>query len=135
MKKTIIKFLLVGVVNTAVGAGVMFVLFNAARVDYWISSACNYILGGMLSYFLNKYFTFENYEKSIAQVLLFILNLVVCYMLAYFLSKKIVCFILSSQDETMRGNISLLVGMCLYTVLNYFGQRFIFSIPKESVRE
>ena len=57
---TTIKFLMVGVINTLVGTGLMFILYNVFSVNYWISSASNYIVGSIVSYFLNKYFTFQN---------------------------------------------------------------------------
>ena len=64
----LVKFLIVGGVNTAVGAGVMFLLYNLGHCSYWISSACNYIVGGVVSFFLNKYFTFKNTQKSFKQI-------------------------------------------------------------------
>lgn len=60
LDKTVLRFLLVGVVNTLVGAGLMFLLYNVANCSYWLSSAANYVVGGIVSFFLNKYFTFEN---------------------------------------------------------------------------
>lgn len=121
----LLKFLAVGVVNTIVGAGVMFLLYNVFEVSYWISSACNYIVGGIVSFFLNKFFTFKNNQKSIKQVVLFILTLAVCYFLAYIAAKKIIYFIFSTSPEKIKGNIALICGMCLYTGLNYLGQRLI----------
>ena len=53
------KFLLVGVINTLVGTAIMFGLYNLAHCSYWVSSAANYILTSILSFFLNKYFTFK----------------------------------------------------------------------------
>ena len=123
--KSVFKFLLVGVANTAVGAGTMFILYNLAHCSYWLSSAANYVVGGILSFFLNKFFTFQNQEKSVLQVALFVLNLALCYFIAYFCAKKAVYALLASQTESVRGNAALFCGMCLYTALNYFGQRFI----------
>ena len=40
---SMLRFLLVGVVNTLVGAGIMFLLYNLAGCSYWLSSAANYI--------------------------------------------------------------------------------------------
>src|SRR5699024_8647251 len=54
------KFLLVGVVNTLVGSAIMFGLYNLAGWGYWVSSAMNYLLTSILSFFLNKYFTFQS---------------------------------------------------------------------------
>jgi putative flippase GtrA len=125
---TTIKFLIVGVVNTIVGTGLMFILYNLFSVNYWISSASNYVVGSIVSYFLNKYFTFQNKEKSWKQVFIFIINISVCYLIAYGLAKPVVSFVLSGFSEKMQGNISMLVGMGLFVALNYLGQRlFVFK--------
>lgn len=60
------KFLLVGVINTLVGTGIMFGLYNLANCSYWVSSAANYVLTSILSFFLNKHFTFQS--RSAARV-------------------------------------------------------------------
>ncbi len=122
---TTLKFLLVGVVNTVVGTGLMFLLYNVFSASYWISSASNYIVGSIVSYFLNKYFTFQNKEKSWKQVLVFALNITCCYLLAYGAAKPVVEYILSGAGEKIQGNVSMLVGMGLFLVLNYLGQRLI----------
>ena len=41
--KTTIKFVLVGIINTAVGTAVMFVLYNLFCANYWFASAMNYV--------------------------------------------------------------------------------------------
>lgn len=123
--KTFLKFILVGILNTLVGSGVMFLLYNLFNASYWISSSCNYIIGGIVSYILNKYFTFNNKQKSIKQIILYIINLVLCYFISYYCAKKLFLFLLSSKSQKIQENISLFCGMCLYTLLNYFGQRFI----------
>lgn len=76
---TTVKFLLVGVINTLVGTGTMFGLYNCLGCSYWVSSAGNYIVGSIVSYFLNKYFTFKNRQKSVKTVLKFV---VTCRMLS-----------------------------------------------------
>ena len=74
---TLFRFLLVGVVNTLVGYGVMFGLYNLAGLHlwgdpgYWISSAANYLVGSVVSFFLNKHFTFRSREKGPGVVLRF----------------------------------------------------------------
>lgn len=121
----ILKFLLVGVVNTIVGAGIMFALYNLAHCSYWFSSAMNYVACGIVSFVLNKHFTFQNDEKSVFQFLLFAFVTFVCYLIAYIGAKKLVRLALASLEETTRDNIALACGMCLYTALNFFGQKFI----------
>lgn len=125
----ILRFLLSGMANTLVGALMMFLLYNLGNVSYWISSAASYIAGGILSFFLNKFFTFKNTQKSIRQIILFAINLIVCYLIAYICAKKIVFFALQDKSEKIRGNAALFCAMCAYTVLNYIGQRFfVFKI-------
>ncbi len=39
---TAVRFVLVGIVNTLFGAGIMFVFYNCLHLNYWLSSASNY---------------------------------------------------------------------------------------------
>lgn len=122
--KKLAKFLVVGVINTLVGTAIMFGLYNLAHCSYWVSSAANYILTSILSFFLNKYFTFESREKSAAEVLRFAVNIAVCYLLAYGIAKPLCLAALSGASAAVRDNVSMFVGMCLFTGFNYLGQRF-----------
>ena len=122
--KTMLKFLLVGVVNTLVGSGIMFILYNLAGWSYWLSSAANYVAGGIVSYFLNKYFTFQNKERSWRQVGRFVLTVSACWLLAYGAAKPLVTLLMDGFPSKLQENVAMLTGMCLYTALNYLGQRF-----------
>ena len=128
---TIPKFLLTGVVNTLVGAAVMFLLYNLAGCSYWLSSAANYLVGGTVSFFLNKYFTFRNTERSWTQVLRFALTVAVCWLIAYGVAKPLMLRLLNGVGEKIQTNAAMVVGMGLYTVLNYLGQRFFAFRTKE----
>lgn len=127
----LLKFLLVGVVNTLVGSAIMFGLYNLAGCSYWVSTAANYLLASILSFFLNKYFTFQNREKSASQVLRFALNVAACYLLAYGIAKPLCLHLLADAGTAVRDNVSMLVGMCLFTGFNYLGQRFFAFAQKK----
>lgn len=120
----LIKFVIVGVVNTLVGMAIMFGLYNLAGCSYWVSSAANYILTSILSYFLNKTFTFGNKDGVGSTALRFALNIAVCYLLAYGIAKPAVNWLLSGASVSLRDNCSMLAGMVLFTGFNYIGQRF-----------
>lgn len=123
-----LKFMVVGVVNTVVGTAVMFIMYNVFHQSYWISSASNYVVGSILSYFLNKYFTFESKKKSLSQVLKFVLNISLCYLVAYGIAKPAVTWMLQGQQGALRDNLAMVVGMVLFTLLNYIGQRaYVFK--------
>lgn len=127
-----VKFLFVGVVNTVIGAGVMFVLYNGFKTSYWIATASNYIVGSIVSFFLNKYFTFKNNDKSFTQVLKFVCNISLCYFIAYGAAKPFISCLMTGFGRKVQDNLSMMFGMCLFIVLNYFGQRiFVFKEKKE----
>lgn len=127
--KKFLKFLLVGVANTLVGSAVMFGLYNLAGCSYWFSSAMNYVVGGILSFFLNRRFTFGAEDGGWRQVLRFAANVAVCYLIAYTAAQPFVEWLLKDAGESLRDNVSMLTGMVLYTGLNYLGQRF-FAFAK-----
>ena len=123
---TVLKFLAVGMVNTMIGTGTMFLLYNLAHCSYWVSSAANYIVGGIVSFFREKYLpvTFQSKTWEWSQVWKFAVNVTVCYLLGYGLAKPLVLHLLAGQAVNVQENVAMLVGMCLYTGLNYLGQRF-----------
>ncbi len=129
MKKMIdfvtIKFLIVGVVNTLVGTSVMFVFYNVFGFGYWVASASNYVVGSVVSFFLNKYFTFKSSKKSFREILYFVLNITICYVVAYGLTKPCVFYILKGTTDKVRDNVAMFIGMGLFVILNYLGQRFV----------
>ena len=73
------KFLLVGVLNTLVGNGLMFLLYNLGGLSYWPATAISYALASVMSYFLNRYFTFKYTQGGWQVVLRFALNIAVCW--------------------------------------------------------
>lgn len=124
LSSTVFKFAIVGVVNTAIGTTVMLFCYNLLHFNYWFSTAMNYVTGSMVSYFLNKYYTFQNKERNWKIVLRFIINIIVCYLLAYGIAKPLVASLLAGRAKAIQENGAMLVGMVLFMVLNYFGQRF-----------
>ncbi len=122
--KTFLKFILVGVANTVFGTAIMFILYNVFGVNYWVSSASNYVCGSILSYFLNKFFTFRSTEKGFGVIIRFVVNITLCYLIAYGAAKPLIRYILSGMGTRIQDNVAMLAGMGLFVILNYFGQRF-----------
>ena len=119
-----IRFLGVGVINTAVGTGTMFLLYNVFGAGYWISSASNYIVGSIVSYILNKKFTLKNQDSNKKTIIKFIVGIAVCYGIAYGIAKPLVHTLLSGQSQTVADNVAMLVGMGLFVIINYLSQKF-----------
>ena len=131
------KFILVGIINTIVGMGLQFVFYNVFGWEQYdwgviLASFLGNFIGSVVSYFLNKYFTFKNKEKGWKPVARFALNIAVCYTIAYVLVSPLVTWICSSIGWTMfgwsvekfAGNAALAVGACTFVACNYIGQRF-----------
>lgn len=130
LDKTFLRFIIVGVINTLFGTAIMFVFYNVFGLSYWLSSASNYFFGSILSYFLNKYFTFQYKKRDWKVVGRFVLNISVCYLIAYGAAKPLVRALLSGASSTIQENVAMLCGMCLFVALNYLGQRF-FAFKSE----
>ncbi len=130
------RFIIVGIINTIVGTAVMFGLYNLAGCSYWVSSAANYIVGSILSFCLNKYYTFNYKGDVLGSALRFAINIAVCYLLAYGIAKPLVLALLPGS-KTLQENVAMLVGMCLFVGFNYLGQRlFAFrAFPKRNPQQ
>lgn len=124
--KSFLTFLIVGVVNTLFGTAIMLVLYNVFGCSYWMSSFCDYFFGSILSYFLNKHFTFHYQGTDWRSIVKFALNIVVCYLIAYSLALPLTRQVLQHWELStpVVENVAMLVGTGLFMVINYIGQKF-----------
>jgi putative flippase GtrA len=119
------KFILVGILNTIVGSAIMFLLYNLAGFGYWAASLLNCGTTSVLSFFLNKYFTFDVREWSLKMIVFFSLVIAVSYIAAYGIAKPFIYRLLWNFDRKIQDNAAMLSGMGLFTTINYLGQRCI----------
>lgn len=128
------RFIMVGIMNTLIGMAAMFIAYNVFHLGYWLSSAMDYIIGSIFSYFANKHFTFKAEKKSAGEIVRFAINIVGCYFAAYSIAKPVVVSALEKTEwsVSVMEQISMLFGMCIFVVLNYFGQKyFVFRKKRE----
>ena len=123
--KTFFKFIITGIINTFVGAGIMFALYNFFHCSYWLSSIMNYIIGSIVSFLLNKYWTFKSKSFSFKEVLYFIVNIALCFFIAYGAAKPFAMYLLNGYSLSVQENTAMFIGMVIFTGLNYLSQRFI----------
>ena len=123
LKNSFLRFLLVGVGNTLLSMLLMFLLEG---LGYWPSTAIASVAGAAMSFFLNRYFTFRSEEDFWRSLGKFIVNVAVCYVVGYGLAKLLIPVPREPYAVPViwYERASKLLGMCLYTLLNYFGQRF-----------
>ncbi len=127
--KSFLLFLLVGGINTLISAVLMFLL---EKTGYWVSTVVAYAVGAAVSFFLNKRITFKSEENTAKAAGKFIINVAICYIVAYSLAQPLAALVLSATalSPLWIERIAKLFGMGLYTLINYFGQRF-FAFRKK----
>ena len=138
-----LKFILVGILNTVIGEGVVLLLTNPVGwKDFdWGPGAAAFVgvvIGSIVSYFLNKYFTFKNREKGWKPVVRFTVNIAACLLIRVLvatavsaLSKGMGWTMFGWDVNTFAGNLSWAIGACTFVACNYVGQRF-FAFREKS---
>ena len=126
LSREFLTFIVVGVVNTLFGTAIMLVLYNVFGCSYWVSSFCDYFFGSILSYFLNKHFTFHYQGTDWRSIVKCALNIIVCYLIAYSLALPLTRAALESLQlsKPVVENVAMLVGTVLFMIINYLGQKF-----------
>ena len=134
------KFLLVGILNTLVGNGLSFLLVNLVPWESFavgntgavnISGGISTVLASIMSYFLNKNFTFRYQGKDRMVAVRFALNIAICYVIAYNLLGTFAVRILANQPDWLVKNGSMVISACAFVGCNYFGQRFFAFREKD----
>ncbi len=140
-----LKFILVGILNTLVGEGVILLLLHLIgwKNFSWGAGAAAFVgtvVGSIVSYFLNKYFTFKNKEKGWKPMLRFTINIAACLLIRVLvatgvseLSKALSLTMFGMDVNSFAANLSWAVGACVFVACNYVGQRFFaFREKKEN---
>lgn len=139
------KFLLVGILNTLVGEGLKALFLALTPLAALPASAISVALSSVMSYFLNRYFTFQYKGDSFRAVLRFALNILICYVLSHAIALLLIYPLLTGAEggwfaglrlvsggsKTAADYIATYAGSCLFVGFNYLGQRFFAFREKE----
>lgn len=138
--KKLIFYCLLGFANYVICTGLMFLLYNLGICDDHVAPLINYGLGGIIWYFGNVKLVFKQ-KQTPALVIRFILEIIVCYLLCYYILSPRICrlFVRKLASTAAKDNIRMAVGSVVYAIVNYFGQRFFvfreFNRVKRKHRE
>ena len=117
-----IRFCAVGLLNTTVGLAVIFLLMRVGGMNYIAANLVGYIVGFLISFVLNRNWTFEHKGPILNAALQW--TLVVS--LAYLVNLSIV--ITCHQYMGINAYVSQLFGVAAYTILTFVsGRLFVFS--------
>jgi putative flippase GtrA len=132
-----VKFLFVGVLNTLLGAAIMFSLYNLSGFGYWGSTAISNVAAGIFSFFMNRSFTFGDKSSPGLPALKFTANIAMCYLLAFSLAKPLIFLLLNNMNlpQNAADNITMFTGMVIFTGLNYIGQRYFVFRKRKATSE
>lgn len=131
----VLHFGMIGVFNTLLGYALIMLFYNIFHWNYWVSSGTSYVIGSFFSFFANRKLTFHAEGDTMPYAVRFSINVVVCYFIAYGVAKPLVRSILLGYSKTIVENIALLVGICLFIVLNFLGQKFFVFHGKKEEKE
>lgn len=139
LDRALLYYVIVGVLNFSFCTALMFVLYNVFHVSEHIAQIVNYSLGSLIWYLSCRYLIFPGHRSDLRQLLRFLLEVLVCYLLSYYVIAPLVGRVLLQWEQVLNffsfggeakisGNCEMTVGLIAYAVLNYFGQRyFVFS--------
>ncbi len=127
MHYTFVRFILVGMINTIVGLSVMYLLLHLGGLSYWVSTFIGNSVGAIVSFLLNRSFTFRSQSSIYKSMLRFVAVILFCYVVSYTFGRNLVELMLRNSELTgsMKTDIAVFISTGLYTVLNYFCQKFI----------
>jgi putative flippase GtrA len=121
----ILKYLLVGIINTIVGYGIIFFLMFLG-VSPEISNIVGYAVGISVSYVLNKIYTFQSKAHPKKEFPKFVLSLLASYTLNF------LTLVLCIHILKINPYISQIISGAVYTVSGFvFLKYFAFRGSKD----
>ena len=119
LKHSFIRFLLVGIINTCVGLGVIYALKYFFGVNDVAANAGGYAVGLIVSFILNSKWTF-NYQGDVAPA---VVRFVLVFIVAY--SANLAVVLAAINIFGVNSYFAQAVGIPIYTLTFYFGSNLI----------
>ena len=121
--KQLAKFGIVGVTNTIVTLGTIYLLYTFTPFHYYITNGIGYILGFLNSFILNKLWTFKARGVLYRELFLFIIVFLVSYGVQLCVLHVLKVFL------ELNLVVAQILAMVFYTFTNYIGNRlFTFRV-------
>ncbi|MDD3236693.1 MAG: GtrA family protein [Candidatus Gastranaerophilales bacterium] len=148
ISKEFIRYCLVGVVNTIAGIGSAYFCLNVVKTSYLLATTVAYIVGIMVSFSLNKIFTFKNKDTHyIVQFFKFVASMLPSYVISYYLGWLLAREVLSLNNVILFAskfslflnmdypkfidNVAVIVSMMLYLALGFAVNKFFIFAKKK----
>lgn len=131
--KSLLIFLCIGLGNTIITqVGCQLLLVPVTNLwgptaGYWAPTAFFFALTGIISFVLNRKFSFKSKAPLGRSIFRFAVILIGCYLISFSLSRLIapafMGAVFPAVSDVWVTRISMLFAQVIYTLLNYLGQR------------
>lgn len=116
------RYILVGIINTGLGYAIIFSCMYIFGMGPAVSNFMGYGAGIVVSYFLNKFFTFKSKSKTTSEAVKFVAVFAVAY------SANLVALMLLITLFNIHQGLAQLVAGAIYILLSYIlNKRYVFQ--------
>lgn len=116
---SLVRFVLVGLANTAVGYGAIMLFHSGFGIDPVPANVGGYLIGAFLSYMLNRNFTFASARPHTEALPRFGLTVVSCFLLNLLVLK------IGLEVFALPVALAQALAVGVYTVAFYLTSRFL----------
>ncbi|MGZ8947320.1 MAG: glycosyltransferase [Methylococcaceae bacterium] len=114
----LIRYLLVGVANTLVGLSTIYFAMYFLQLNIVYANAVGYSVGILLSFMLNKAWTFNSSDRVISSFIRYVLVLAVAYV------ANLATVLITNSNFDLNPYIAQALGIIPYTVIGFLGSRY-----------
>ncbi|MFW5436011.1 GtrA family protein [Paenibacillus apiarius] len=131
------RYALVGVINTFVGLGLIYVLMHAAGWDHFASTFTGNTAGVLCSYVLNRFYTFRYEGAMLRSFVRFAAISMLCYGFAYMLLHPFIANTIEGAAPFLaavwRDSAVVLAESGVYTAASFLLHRYVTFADKRSL--
>jgi glycosyltransferase involved in cell wall biosynthesis len=123
-----IRYLIVGVANTLIGLGIIYLTMYFLQLDLVHANMIGYSVGILVSFVLNKSWTFKSQSHVVSSFLRYLLVLAIAYI------ANLETVLYANSHFALNPYISQALGIIPYTLLGFIGGRY-FAFPAQASEE
>lgn len=124
----LIKYMIVGLINTATGYGVFWMLLRWVGCSPELANAISYVIALCVAFYLNRFFVFTGANSSTSSILRFF----VAFAAAFLLNQAVL--IVFFRIFLVPAEIAQVFAMIVYTVIFYLLNKFYVFRTLKSIR-
>jgi putative flippase GtrA len=117
----IYKYIVTGLLNTAISLSVIFILYEVLALNYNVAYFLGYVTALINSFIMNKKFTFESGNPWKGEVVGFVKAFIISYGMSH--------IFLNIMIEIFNFNVffSIICSMIFYTIVGYVLNKKVFA--------